>query len=121
MDMMWLRENSCRMLRLIAVILLGSLISPAPEALTNRANTFASLLSPIPGQIQLIIRKSRSDMTLYKGDTLIKTYQAVFGRGHRDGDKKRMGDKRTPEGEFYICVMNHSKRFYRFMASVIRV
>ncbi len=25
------------------------------------------------------------------------------------------GDRRTPEGEFYICTMNHSKLFYKFM------
>ena len=25
------------------------------------------------------------------------------------------GDKRTPEGEFYICTMNRSKRFYKFL------
>jgi murein L,D-transpeptidase YafK len=25
------------------------------------------------------------------------------------------GDKRTPEGEFYICSMNNSKRFYKFI------
>jgi murein L,D-transpeptidase YafK len=25
------------------------------------------------------------------------------------------GDRRTPEGEFYICTMNDSKRFYKFM------
>jgi murein L,D-transpeptidase YafK len=45
----------------------------------------------------------------------VKTYRAVFGKGFQDGDKQRMGDKRTPEGEFYICTMNHSKRFYKFM------
>ena len=25
------------------------------------------------------------------------------------------GDLRTPEGDFYICTMNSSKRFYKFM------
>ena len=39
----------------------------------------------------------------------------MFGKGYGDGDKQRMGDRRTPEGDFYICTMNHSKRFYKFM------
>jgi len=81
----------------------------------SRTDAFASLLSTIAGQLQLIIRKSQYTVTLYKGDTFIKTYQAVFGKGYREGDKQRMGDQRTPEGEFYICVMNHSKRFYKFI------
>jgi murein L,D-transpeptidase YafK len=39
----------------------------------------------------------------------------VFGRGYADGDKERAGDRRTPEGEFYICSRNHSSRFYKFL------
>jgi murein L,D-transpeptidase YafK len=39
----------------------------------------------------------------------------VFGKGYADGDKERMGDRRTPEGDFYICSMNTSKRFYKFL------
>lgn len=113
--MVRMRRNSCRVLRLLAVFLLVSFLSPAPESPTGRTGAFASLLSPIVGQLQLIIQKSRSTVTLYKGDTHIRTYRAVFGKGYREGDKLRMGDKRTPEGEFYICTMNRSKRFYKFM------
>ena len=47
--------------------------------------------------------------------TPVKTYPAVFGRGYSDGDKRMTGDLRTPEGDFYICTMNPSKRFYKFM------
>ncbi len=110
-----MQGNSCRVLRFIAVFLLVIFLFPAPEAPTGRTEAFVSLLSPIAGQLQLIIRKSRSTVTLYKGGTHIRTYRAVFGIGYRDGDKLMMGDKRTPEGEFYICTMNHSKRFHKFM------
>jgi murein L,D-transpeptidase YafK len=67
------------------------------------------------GELRLVIWKSNYTVTLYKGETPVKTYRAVFGQGYGDGDKRMQGDKRTPEGEFYICTMNNSKRFYKFM------
>ncbi len=102
-------------LRLLAAVLLLSCISPAPEAPGGKQSTFASLVSSIAGPLRLVIWKSQYTVTIYKGDRPLKTYHAVFGKGFRDGDKRMTGDKRTPEGEFYICTMNHSKRFYKFM------
>ncbi len=110
-----IRGNICFAFRLLAVFLLLSSISPAPEAPTGKATTFASWLSSTPGQLKLVIWKSHYTVTLYKGETPVKTYRAVFGKGYQDGDKRMEGDRRTPEGEFYICTMNHSKRFYKFM------
>ncbi|HEY6011745.1 MAG TPA: L,D-transpeptidase, partial [Nitrospirota bacterium] len=109
------RRNILFALRLLAALLLLSCISPLPEAPAQKPVTFASLLESIAGQLRLVIWKSHYTVTLYKGETPVKTYRAVFGKGYQDGDKRRMGDKRTPEGEFYICTMNHSKRFYKFM------
>jgi murein L,D-transpeptidase YafK len=86
-----------------------------PETPIRKTDAFTSLLSSIAGQLKLVIWKSQYTVTLYKGETPVKTYRAVFGKGYQEGDKQRMGDKRTPEGEFYICTMNHSKRFYKFM------
>ncbi|HSQ77568.1 MAG TPA: L,D-transpeptidase [Nitrospirota bacterium] len=102
-------------LRLIAALLLLSCLSPVPEAPGDKPTTFASLVSSTAGPLRLVIWKSQYTLTLYKGDRPVRTYHAVFGKGFRDGDKRMMGDKRTPEGEFYICTMNHSKRFYKFM------
>jgi murein L,D-transpeptidase YafK len=98
----------------VSLVLLGCL-SPSPEAPAGKTVALSSLLSSITGQVSLVIWKSHYTVTLYKGRTPVKTYRAVFGRGYRDGDKRRQGDKRTPEGEFYICTKNHSKRFYKFM------
>jgi murein L,D-transpeptidase YafK len=109
------RRNIYFALRLFAAFLPLLCISPAPEAPQKTATTLASQLSAIAGQLKLVIWKSNYTVTLYKGETPVKTYRAVFGKGYQDGDKQRMGDKRTPEGDFYICTMNHSKRFYKFM------
>jgi murein L,D-transpeptidase YafK len=110
-----IRKNILFLVRLFTAILLLSCISPAPEVTAPKADIFADRLSSLSGQLRLIIWKSQYTVTLYKGDAPVKTYRAVFGRGFQDGDKRMQGDRRTPEGEFYICTMNHSKRFYKFM------
>jgi murein L,D-transpeptidase YafK len=102
-------------LRLATSLLLLSGLSPAPEVPAKK-NVASSFTLPSPdGQLRLVIWKSHYTLTLYKGNTPVKTYRAVFGQGYGDGDKQMTGDKRTPEGEFYICSMNHSKRFYKFL------
>jgi murein L,D-transpeptidase YafK len=101
--------------RLLVSVLLLSCLSPVPEAPGNKPFTFSSYVASLSGPLRLVIWKSQYTLTLYKGDRPVKTYRAAFGRGFRDGDKRKSGDKRTPEGEFYICTMNHSKRFYKFM------
>jgi len=113
--MAWIPGNMLLLFRLLLALLLLSCITPAPETSTGTTPTFGSLLASIAGQLRVVIWKSQYTVTLYKGDVPVKTYRAVFGKGYEDGDKRSMGDKRTPEGEFYICTMNHSKRFYKFM------
>lgn len=109
------QRKSIRALILFAAFLLLTCLSPLPETPTRHADVLEALLSPLDGKIRLIIRKSQYTMTLYKGEAAVKTYHAVFGKGYGEGDKQRMGDRRTPEGDFYICTMNRSKRFYKFM------
>ncbi len=102
------------LLRLLASLLLLSCMAPVSEAPSKQA-VLASLSDPATGPLMIVIRKSGYTLTLYKGDTAVKTYRAAFGKGFDDGDKRRQGDKRTPEGAFYICSMNPSKRFYKFL------
>ncbi len=102
-------------LRLIILVSLVSMLSPLPETRRPEQSEFVSKILSIPGELKVVIQKSRNVLTLYKGMTPVKSYWAVFGKGHSRGDKRRKGDKRTPEGEFYICTLNHSERFYKFM------
>jgi murein L,D-transpeptidase YafK len=110
-----LLDHSFFFLRFVVLLLLLSCLSPLPGTRVRKAETFATLVAALPGEPRLVIWKSQYTLTLYKGMTPVKTYQAVFGRGYSDGDKRKMGDLRTPEGDFYICTMNPSKRFYKFM------
>ena len=107
--------HSLFFLRFAVLLLLLSCLSPLPGTRVRKAETFATLVAALPGEPRLVIWKSQYTLTLYKGMTPVKTYPAVFGRGYSDGDKRKMGDLRTPEGDFYICTMNSSKRFYKFM------
>ncbi len=114
-----IRRNIFFTVRFLGSLLLLSCLSPVPDVtapkLLKPQDTFASLLATLPGQLRVVIWKSQYTLTLYKGDQPVKTYRAVFGKGYLDGDKRKQGDKRTPEGDFYICTMNHSKRFYKFL------
>jgi murein L,D-transpeptidase YafK len=113
--MAWIQKNIFIVLRIAIALLVLSCISPIPEVSHGTLIPPASLSSSQPGSLKLVIWKSHYTVTLYQGDKPLKTYRAVFGRGYRDGDKQLVGDRRTPEGEFYICSMNQSKRFYKFM------
>lgn len=58
------------------------------------------------------LRYSKQEHTLYvlnEGDVIAK-YSA--GSGRVKGDKEKEGDKRTPEGEFYVCVKNEASQYH---------
>jgi len=110
-----LLQHTFFFLRFVVLLLLLSCLSPLPGTRVRATETFAKLVAAIPGEPRIVIWKSQYTLTLYKGMTPVKTYPAVFGRGYGDGDKRMTGDLRTPEGDFYICTMNPSKRFYKFM------
>jgi len=101
--------------RLTASLFFVAVLSPLADAPGINAASLRTLLSSVQGDPSIVIWKSHYSLTLYKGDIPVKTYPAVFGKGHPNGDKEKSGDKRTPEGDFYICTMNPSKRFYKFM------
>lgn len=64
---------------------------------------------PVLTNPRVVIVKSTHRLLIYDGDTKVKTYRVGFGK--RQGDKTREGDKRTPEGKFYICTKNPNSRF----------
>ena len=57
------------------------------------------------------VRKSERKLMLYSGDKLVRTYRAALGLSPL-GDKVREGDRRTPEGDFYIFTKNDRSAFY---------
>ncbi|QOY88768.1 L,D-transpeptidase family protein [Paludibaculum fermentans] len=50
---------------------------------------------------KLVVNKSKRELLLYKGQTVIRTYRVALGRDPV-GPKRREGDGKTPEGTYTI-------------------
>lgn len=55
--------------------------------------------------------KGDRKLLLFSDERLVRTYRVGLGL-QPEGDKVREGDRRTPEGEFYIFVKNAKSAFY---------
>ena len=107
--------HSVPLFRLFALLLLAGCLSQAPDDTARVPAVPGGMASADTGGYRIVVRKSDYSLTLYRDGREVKTCRALFGRGYRDGDKRGLGDKRTPEGDFYICTMHPSKRFYKFL------
>lgn len=61
---------------------------------------------------KIVVMKSERTMLLLKGGEVLKTYKVALGK-NPVGHKMRMGDRKTPEGEYLIDRRNAKSRFYR--------
>lgn len=59
---------------------------------------------------RLLAEKSRRTLTVFSAGRPVKTYRIALG-DRPEGPKEREGDKRTPEGEYYVCMKNPESRF----------
>ena len=58
--------------------------------------------------------KSERTLTIYGGNTQLKTYSVALGRSPV-GNKGQQGDHKTPEGNYILDRHNPGSRFYRSM------
>ncbi|MGH2644080.1 MAG: L,D-transpeptidase family protein [Chitinophagaceae bacterium] len=65
-------------------------------------------------KVFLLIIKSNYRLYLYEDTKLLKAYKVVFGNNDL-GDKRREGDRETPDGTFYIIAKHDDKRWNKFM------
>ena len=64
-------------------------------------------------QVRLVVDKTTGILTMYDKDQEIARYTIrALGRNYQDGDKELEGDKRTPEGEYYVCYLNGTSKYY---------
>lgn len=89
---------------LIGLVALGIQPASLQSATTNRAQL--KLSSP-----RIVVKKAERRLFLYDGNKLVRTYRIGLGLSP-DGDKVRQGDRRTPEGDFYIFTRNDKSAFY---------
>src|SRR5436190_10874154 len=59
----------------------------------------------------IVVKKAERKLLLYSGNKLVRTYRVGLGLSPV-GDKVRQGDRRTPEGDFYIFTKNDKSAFY---------
>ena len=59
----------------------------------------------------IVVRKSQRQLLLFSDGRLVRTYHIALGLSPT-GDKVRQGDRRTPEGSFYIFAKNAKSAFY---------
>ena len=70
-------------------------------------------LTPEQAQdVSIVVHKADHLLTVYNGESVIAQYSVGLGSASAEGAKEKEGDKRTPEGEYYICVLNNQSRFY---------
>jgi|SRR5208282_2555166 len=61
---------------------------------------------------RIVIVKSTRTMTLMSGDKILKTYKVALGT-QPIGAKERVGDHKTPEGEYVVDAKKDKSRFHR--------
>lgn len=86
------------------------------STVSNRASEIPAIQNRQPLQLPLrdpkiVVHKARRELLLFAGNTIVRTYRAGLGLSPI-GDKVRQGDRRTPEGEFYIFTRNKQSQFY---------
>lgn len=64
--------------------------------------------------LRIVIYKSRQLLDLYQGQVRIRTYRVCLGL-EPWGPKRITGDRRTPEGEYFICLKTTASKFHRFL------
>lgn len=60
---------------------------------------------------EIVVEKAARRLSLYAGGEVVRVYRIGLGTAPV-GDKERAGDRRTPEGTFYVCVKNPQSAFY---------
>jgi len=86
---------------------LAGLVASANRApWVNRSAVKLSVTSP-----RIVVNKAERRLRLYDGIKLVRTYRIGLGLSPV-GDKVRQGDRRTPEGDFYIFTRNDKSAFY---------
>lgn len=60
---------------------------------------------------KIVVEKAARRLTLYSGGEAVRVYPVGLGTSPV-GDKERQGDRRTPEGDFHVCIKNPRSAFY---------
>jgi murein L,D-transpeptidase YafK len=104
------------LLCLSAACLTKSAARPGPRAANQERAFEQSAVNRAPLKLPLrdpkiVVKKAQRQLLLFSAGKLVRTYRIGLGLSPV-GDKVRSGDRRTPEGEFYIFTKNDRSAFY---------
>ncbi|MFV0464581.1 MAG: murein L,D-transpeptidase family protein [Lachnospiraceae bacterium] len=85
----------------------------APESVSEEAPEEASEEMTKMNEPYIVIVKSERTLSLYQPNGSVTAVYSVGLAQNPIGAKEKEGDKKTPEGEYYICVKNEESRFHR--------
>lgn len=74
--------------------------------MTEPAPTSAPQLPRGAGKYWILVSKGQYRLSLYRGRDLVKTYNVAIGKN--PGNKRRVGDNRTPEGQFRVLSIENA-------------
>jgi len=77
-------------------------IVPGAELLLRPVGVDGIAGRPAAEDVVIDVLKKERKVELRIRGKLVRTYRCALGRAP-EGDKEREGDRRTPEGEFYVC------------------
>jgi murein L,D-transpeptidase YafK len=99
------RIASLAVVPLVATAVVGGHAMTAPAAKDR---------PPLPplADARIVISKADRRLDLLDGTALVRSYRAALG-GRPVGTKRREGDRRTPEGVYYVCTKNARSRYCR--------
>lgn len=60
---------------------------------------------------RIVVIKGKRQLKLYSAGLLVRSYKVGLGLNPVD-DKKRQGDRATPEGEFYVFTKNNKSAYF---------
>jgi murein L,D-transpeptidase YafK len=60
---------------------------------------------------QIVVHKGKRRLYLCAKQQVVRAYRIALGSTPK-GDKEKEGDRRTPEGKFYICQKNRNSKYY---------
>lgn len=95
------KNLSCQRFFLLPIFILAShLISPALQARDH--------------EYRIEISKTDQELRVKKDNQLVATYRIAYGKG-ANGNKRQLGDNKTPTGHYKVLQFKSNSRFHFFM------
>lgn len=100
-----------RIKHIVHAVLAGLLVLTLLIWVPGQDSARGMKLRPSP---RIVIIKSKQVLELYEGDVKTRTYRICLGLDPY-GPKRITGDRRTPEGEYFICLKSTTSQYHRFL------